>query len=261
MLPPQWAHWGWRRFPAGWADSDLWSPRCPREQRPAQDPKQHTHTTLSARLQWRIILIIIPLQTLDVNNEHRSLTQRSYNPKARCVCAEQLFRRWAVHALQQVQRVSHGALCVFVCVCVLGTNSESLNSICATCMNAGEHAMNMCMDEVGGHGWLLGAGCGPARAGLRHRKRCPLAHLHSGWHLFAQRLLRQSRVNSDLHHAAVEASVSCGFLVQTENARWWTAGLVYSQQVRLVTHFATSALSSASGCWRGINVTSKTEEP
>lgn len=33
------------------------------------------------------------------------------------------------------------------------------------------------------------------------RAGIPLAHLHSGWTVFAQRLLRQSRVKSNLYHA------------------------------------------------------------
>lgn len=83
-----------------------------------------------------------------------------------------------------------------------------LNAYILKVQNATQHRTsleNTHTVKTHGHSGGLAAGAGL----LPDHNQTPapeprLAHLHGGWRVFAQRLLRQSRVKSNLHHAGEE---------------------------------------------------------
>lgn len=118
------------------------------------------------------------------------------------------------------------------------------------------------MQELRGAGLTACGRCRPTTRlkpdGHQPRISTPLTHLHRSWHLFAQRLLRQSRVKSDLHHAG-EGTSAPGLLCRQKmgESRRRTAGSVYSPQLKLCDALCNLGFYLALPVAAGIKMTTK----
>lgn len=167
------------------------------------------------------------------STSYKALSQQSSYLTESLASAEQLFRRWAVP-----QYAASGAIWFSMLFCKTKKHCKPLNIRFAL-----EKLISAVWKCARVKSTVIAAAWGlltdrKTDTGTRHRLWSPLAHLLSDWHIFTQRLLRQSRVKSDLHHAGVETSgrVSC--------AGWKIKGTVGAglQAPRCVTHFETSDL-------------------